>query len=122
VHWTPTLNLMWPAGIGGQELHWDAAHTAYVIDEPSHRFRGVVLIHGLSQSRKPVVWQNATHGAEMERDFPFTLDVLPGDSAGASVTFAGSSDRADDPMSIAQQLDANRASAQTAARERFASL
>ena len=39
VHFTPSLNLMWPGAIGGQEIHWDSTHSAYTLDEPSRRVR-----------------------------------------------------------------------------------
>src|SRR6266567_4425398 len=46
--------------IGGQELHWDAPHDAYVLDEPSHRVRGVILAHRIAAHDE---WQNsARHG------------------------------------------------------------
>lgn len=39
----PSLNLMWPAAIGGQSTRWDAAQSAYLISEPRRRFAAVVL-------------------------------------------------------------------------------
>lgn len=38
VRFTPVLDLMWPAGIGGQEVRWSAADSAYFLFEPTHRF------------------------------------------------------------------------------------
>ena len=73
VHFTPTLNLMWPAGIGGQEIHWDSTHSAYVLDEPSRRFRGAILSRQIIRHDE---WRNATHGAELWRS-----DGSPGGTA-----------------------------------------
>lgn len=42
VRFDPVLDLMWPAGIGGQEAIWNAPASAYVLSEPRHRFSGVV--------------------------------------------------------------------------------
>ncbi|MBS0421168.1 MAG: hypothetical protein JSR66_25900 [Proteobacteria bacterium] len=35
---TPVLDLMWPAAIGGQEIRWDARASGYVLSEPTHRY------------------------------------------------------------------------------------
>ena len=93
VHFTPTLNLMWPAGIGGQEIHWDSTHSAYILDEPSHRFRGVVLSRQIVRHDE---WQNATHGAELERELHASPSRAPAGGA-AIVSFAGSSAPNEDP-------------------------
>jgi glycogen debranching enzyme len=42
VHFVPVLNLMWPAGIGGQDVTWDPASSGYVLSEQMHRFSAVV--------------------------------------------------------------------------------
>lgn len=42
VHFVPVLNLMWPAGIGGQDVNWNAAASGYLLTEQSHRFSAVV--------------------------------------------------------------------------------
>ena len=117
VHFTPTLNLMWPAGIGGQEIHWDSTHSAYVIDEPSHRFRGAVLSRQIVRHDD---WRNATHGAELERDFTFTL--RPPAGGAAIVSFAGASAPNEDPVAIAEALASRPEEYEARARERYAAL
>ena len=42
VHFVPVLNLMWPAGIGGQDVNWNAAASGYLLTEQTHRFSAVV--------------------------------------------------------------------------------
>ena len=42
VRFVPVLDLMWPAGIGGQEVIWDAGARAYLLSEPTHRFAASV--------------------------------------------------------------------------------
>ncbi|MHB1935489.1 MAG: amylo-alpha-1,6-glucosidase [Acidobacteriaceae bacterium] len=42
VHFLPVLNLMWPAGIGGQDVAWNAASSGYALTEQTHRFSAVV--------------------------------------------------------------------------------
>jgi glycogen debranching enzyme len=38
IRFTPVLDLMWPASIGGQETLWSSAASAYLITELTHRF------------------------------------------------------------------------------------
>ena len=42
VHFVPVLNLMWPAGIGGQDVNWSAAASGYLLTEQTHRFSAVI--------------------------------------------------------------------------------
>lgn len=38
VRFTPVLDLMWPAAIGGQEIRWDTGVSGYLLSEPTHRY------------------------------------------------------------------------------------
>ena len=38
----PVLNLMWPAGIGGQDVTWNETSSGYVLTEQTHRFAAIV--------------------------------------------------------------------------------
>jgi len=119
VHFTPSLNLMWPGAVGGQEIHWDSTHSAYVLDEPSHRFRGVIL------SRQVVAHeqiQNDTRGTEFERSLTFTLRPSPNDTT-VSVTFAGTSTpETGDALGIAESLASRPEAYDQRARERYADM
>ncbi len=42
VHFTPVLDLMWPAALGGQEVRWDAARSGYLLSEGSHRYTALI--------------------------------------------------------------------------------
>jgi glycogen debranching enzyme len=37
IFFTPVLDLMWPAGIGGQEVAWNPAISGYLVSEATHR-------------------------------------------------------------------------------------
>ena len=39
---TPVLNLMWPAGLGGQSVAWNSSLNAFVLTEPAHDYTAVV--------------------------------------------------------------------------------
>ena len=119
VHFTPSLNLMWPAGIGGQQIHWDSGHSAYVLDEPARRFRGAIV------SRQIVThdqMQNETRGSEFERSHAFTLRASPGAKNELVVSFAGSSTPGEEPLAIAQALASQHEEQERRARARFAGL
>ena len=38
VHFTPVLNLMWPASIGGQSVQWDTAGSAYRLSDGTQKY------------------------------------------------------------------------------------
>ena len=38
IRFIPVLDLMWPASMGGQEILWSSAASAYLLSEPTHRF------------------------------------------------------------------------------------
>ncbi len=38
-----SLNLMWPAAIGGQSVRWDDSQSAYIFTEPSRQFAAIAL-------------------------------------------------------------------------------
>lgn len=42
VRFTPVLDLMWPASLGGQEIGWNSAASAYVLSEPTQRFSATI--------------------------------------------------------------------------------
>jgi glycogen debranching enzyme len=42
VHFTPSLDLMWPASLGGQDIQWDPAHSGYLLSEGSHRYTATI--------------------------------------------------------------------------------
>ena len=119
VHFTPSLNLMWPAGIGGQDIHWDSTHSAYVIEEPSRRFRGAIV------SRQIVAHdriRNNTRGSEFEQSRAFTLRAAAGSDKELVVSFAGSSTPGEDPIAVAEALASRQREHEERARARYAGL
>jgi len=119
VHFTPSLNLMWPGAIGGQEIHWDSTHSAYTLDEPSRRVRGAVV------SRQIVAHdqiQNNRRDSEFERSVGFTVRVAPGALDGATIAFAGSSTPDEVPLQIASNLLQQSRDLEARARGRYAGL
>jgi glycogen debranching enzyme len=116
IHFTPSLNLMWPGAVGGQEIHWDSTHSAFTLDEPSLRFRGVIASPQIITHEQVL---NNRRDAEFERIRSFTMRVAPG--SGSTVTFAGASTPADDPLVFATNPSVVR-NAELRARARYAAL
>jgi hypothetical protein len=54
VRFRPSLNLMWPAAIGGQEIRWDAKQSGYFLSDPAHQFTAVVLAPGAPAHDEPL--------------------------------------------------------------------
>lgn len=42
IHFTPVLDLMWPASLGGQNIHWDSAASAYILGEGTHKYHALI--------------------------------------------------------------------------------
>ena len=118
-HFIPTLNLMWPAGTGGQEIHWDSTHSAYLMDEPAHRFRGAIVSRQIMAHDE---LQNTTRGAEFERSHTFTLHSEPGSKSEMVVAFAGSTTPDENPLSIAESLVSERGVQELRTRRRYSEL
>jgi glycogen debranching enzyme len=119
VHFTPSLNLMWPGAIGGQEIHWDAARSAYTLDEPAHRFRAFIMWRPSGPHEYPL---NNTRGADFERELTFTLPVVPGGPPAARVTLAGASSPSEEVIAVAESLAARANQEEARARDRYARL
>jgi len=119
VHFTPSLNLMWPGAIGGQEIHWDSTHSAYTLDEPSRRVRGAVL-SGQIVAHEQI--QNNRRDSEFERSISFTIRVAPGAAGNATIAFAGASTPDEAPLTVAANLVANAQDYAARARARYAGM
>lgn len=119
VHFTPSLNLMWPGSIGGQEIHWDSTHSAYTLDEPSRRFRGAVVSRQIVAHEQI---QNNRRDAEFERSVSFTVRAAPGELGDATIAFAGASTPDEAALSIAKNLAGQARDYEARARRRYAAL
>ena len=42
IHFTPVLDLMWPASLGGQSTQWDPAASAYILSEALHKYSAFI--------------------------------------------------------------------------------
>jgi glycogen debranching enzyme len=42
IHFTPVLDLMWPASLGGQSTQWDPAASAYILSEATRKYSAFI--------------------------------------------------------------------------------
>jgi hypothetical protein len=54
VRFHPSLNLMWPAALGGLDIRWDGTQSAYLFTEPSRQFSAAVFAPGATTHDEPL--------------------------------------------------------------------
>jgi len=94
VDFRPSLNLMWPAGIGGQETSWDQDARGFLLSEPSGQFRALI---SSPQAAAHSELNNDRRGSDFNR--LTTLTLKPETCAAgqcATLVFAGQSEKADE--------------------------
>jgi glycogen debranching enzyme len=71
VRFHPSLNLMWPAAVGGQEARWDNVQSGYVLTEPSKTFAAALLAPGATAHDELL---NTTRQLEQSDELTVALD------------------------------------------------
>jgi glycogen debranching enzyme len=107
VYFTPVLDLMWPAALGGQSTRWNAAASAYVLTEPAHGFRALI------GSAQTVAHDNTTNST-LHADGRLAFSIRPRHGAGgdasasamATVLIAQVPAKQADPAAMMRTLDA----------------
>lgn len=105
VHATPILNLMWPAGVGGQSTSWNSSLSAFILAEPSTGYTALVGSPDIVAHDE--LGNRTTQGANGP-SLGFTL--RPSDSGTASVYIALNPPGVTDPSSLFQKLITQRQS------------
>jgi hypothetical protein len=94
VQFQPSLNLMWPAGIGGQETFWDQEARGFLLSEPSQRFKALIASPEATGHSAP---SNDRRGSDFNRSITLTLEPRPCAPGGcATLVFAGQSEKDED--------------------------
>ena len=102
VRMRPSLNLMWPAGTGGQEFGWDADASGFVLREPAGKFRALIASPQATTHTEP---NNDRRGSEFGREIQLTLHPQPcGNARCAVLAFAGQSEPDEDAHATATAL------------------
>jgi glycogen debranching enzyme len=110
VNFRPSLNLMWPAAIGGQEMAWDEGARGFLLSEPARRFSALVSSPQAAEHALP---NNDRRGGAFNRSIFLVLEPTPcADSRCATLVLAGQSEREEDiRATTASLLRASDASA-----------
>lgn len=74
VSFRPDLDLMWPAGIGGQTYSWDGTNHCFRIDEPSDTYHGRICSPAVVSHSDPV---DRTEPWNTDRPLSFVLHAEP---------------------------------------------
>jgi len=91
VHFQPSLNLMWPAGIGGQETSWDQDAQGFLLSEPTRQFRALISSPEATEHSET---NNDRRGSDFNRYITLTLEPRPcADGKCAALVFAGQSEK-----------------------------
>ena len=94
VHFQPSLNLMWPAGIGGQETSWDQNAKGFLLSEPSQKFRALISSPEATEHSEI---NNDRRGSDFNRSTTLTLEPKPcSNGRCATLVFAGQSEKDDE--------------------------
>jgi glycogen debranching enzyme len=113
IRFTPVLNLMWPGGIGGQEVAWNAAASGYLLTEPLHRYAALIASPNIvAHDETP----NITRPVSDSRGVAFT--IRPG-SDGAAVVVAAAGVAGEDPAPIAQKLLSDRSELERSTKRHY---
>jgi glycogen debranching enzyme len=94
VEFHPSLNLMWPAGIGGQETSWDQDARGFLLSEPTHQFRALISSPQASEHSEV---NNDRRDSDFNRLTTLTLKPEPcAEGQCAILAFAGQSEKEDE--------------------------
>jgi hypothetical protein len=72
VRFRPSLNLMWPASLGGQTIRWDAAHSAYTLADGIQQFAAAIVASGATAHDLPL---NSAHPLPQTDELAVALDT-----------------------------------------------
>lgn len=87
----PSLNLMWPVGVGGQEIAWQESTRGFLLSEPSKRFKALVSSAQAADHSQP---NNDRRGSEFGLPLFMTMQPQPcGADRCATLIFAGQSEQ-----------------------------
>src|SRR4051794_1863344 len=102
VQFNPSLNLMWPAGIGGQETSWDQNAQGFLLSEPTHQFRALI---SSPQAAAHSEVNNDRRGSDFNRRTTLTLKPQPcAAGACATLVLAAQSEKKEDVHATAASL------------------
>ena len=109
VHFTPVLNLMWPAGTGGQNTEWNEVRSGYVISDGTGSYTATI-------SSPNVISHDSTENSAIRYGDAFAMTIRPNTSAHLFIAFNQGRDSgtlvkqlATDQLALEQQAAAHYA-------------
>ncbi len=118
VHFTPVLDLMWPASLGGQNIRWDEAASAYVLAEGTRKY-GALIGAGPVVSHDPLF--NSTQPGTLRKQIAFAVRAGGEVNASATVVVAGN-DLGSSPAARLRDLISGEKRFEAEARNHYANL
>jgi glycogen debranching enzyme len=116
VHFTPVLDLMWPASIGGQNAHWDSAVSAFLLTDGLGKYSAMIgSAEVVSHDRTANSAQPGTAGKRLA----FAVRTSSGHSA---TVIVARNDPSTSPARRVNQLLATRPAMEGEARDHYAQL
>jgi glycogen debranching enzyme len=117
VHFTPVLDLMWPASVGGQSAQWSTAASAYLLTDGTHKYSA--LIGSPDVTSHDEVMNTAQPGSLGNR-LAFAIR-LGGDAHSSATVVVARTDQVS-PADRMKQLLSGARNLETEAKEHYASL
>lgn len=71
VRFRPSLNLMWPAALGSQEILWNAHESAYVLTDSARQFAAAIVAPGATAHDEPL---NSARALPQSDELAISLD------------------------------------------------
>jgi glycogen debranching enzyme len=114
---TPVLDLMWPASIGGQEFAWNDKASAYLLFEATHRFSASIGSPNIiAHDETP----NSTQDVKQTPGLAFTMRAGGASENIARVTIAGGPGQ--DATAVAKKILESQAPLEEAAHNHYSDL
>jgi glycogen debranching enzyme len=117
IHFTPVLDLMWPASVGGQDTHWDQAASAYTLAEATHTYSAMIGSPDVVSHDE--VLNSAQPGTLSKR---LAFAVRAGGAAPSATVVVSRSDRGANPAVLMKSLLSAEPTLEMEARTHYAQL
>lgn len=111
LHFTPVLNLMWPAAVGGQSTEWNDAISGYLISDATGSYSAAI-------SSPDIITHDSTENSAIRYGDALALTIRPNASAHVFVALK----QGRDPGGLVKQLTAEQHALEQRASEHYAHL
>jgi glycogen debranching enzyme len=119
IHFTPVLDLMWPASLGGQSTQWNPAASAYILSEATHKYSAWI---GAPQLISHDEVFNSAQPETSGKRLAFAVRAGGNSDRSVTVVVARSDDGSSTVPARMRDLLGSQASFETEARSHYAEL